>query len=102
MARGLIEHGQVVHVEASGDRGTRVKWQGERIPVGQGRRVDETQWKRVRAQMAQRRGEETYAKTAAGYVEVDFVTGRRVVVRKPESMDVVFPKGREIPGWTWF
>jgi hypothetical protein len=102
MARDLVEHGHVYHVDANGTVGKAVKWQGGRVEVGEGRKVDEARWKAIRAKSVTRREHEEYGRTAASYMEVDYVTGRRRLLRKPESTEVVLPKGMELSGWTWF
>lgn len=102
MARDLIEHQQVFHVNQEGEVGPAVKWQGSRVEVGQGRKVGEGSWKKVRESAVKRREHEAYGRSAAGYREVDYVTGRRVLLRKPEAGEVVLPKGMEVSAWTWF
>jgi hypothetical protein len=37
-----------------------------------------------------------YAMTALGYMEVDYVAGMRVLLRKPGSNEVVIPKGMDL------
>jgi hypothetical protein len=102
MARDLVEHGHVYHVDAKGTVGKAVKWQGGRVEVGEGRKIDEGVWKAIRANSVKRREQEEYGRSAVSYVEVDYLTGRRILRRKPESTEVVLPKGMELSGWTWF
>lgn len=102
MARDLVEHGHVRHVNVDGTRGSVAAWQGARVAVGQGRKVDEVVWKNIKGRAKGLVEQEGYAKTAASYREVDYVTGRRVVLRKPGAGEVVMPKGMEVSGWTSF
>lgn len=102
MSRELIEHHHVHHVNEQGEVRKIVKWQGSRVEVGHGRKIDEAIWKKVRSSAVKRREHEEYGRSTAAYREVDYVTGRRVRLRKPEATEVVLPKGMEVSGWTWF
>jgi hypothetical protein len=102
MARDLIEHEGVYHVSPQGEVGKAVRWQGGRVKVGSGRKVDEAKWIKLRDSSRKWREHEGYAMSAAGYREVDYRTGRRVLLRKPVSGEVVLPKGIEVTTWTWF
>jgi hypothetical protein len=100
MGRDLIEHGHVNHVERNGELGKVAEWQGARVEVGHGRKVNDGTWKKIKERSTGLLKEEEYAKTAVMYREVDYVTGRRVLLRKPRSNEVVIPKGMEISVWT--
>jgi len=102
MGRDLVEHGHVSHVNEDGSVGEVAKWQGARVESGHGRKVSEAVWKKMKGRSRSLLEHEEYAKTAAPYREVDYVTGRRVVLRKPESTEVVMPKGMDVSGWTSF
>jgi len=96
MSRELVEHGYVDHVNEQGEITGVVKWQGSRVEVGHGRKVNEKMWKTVKGVSRRLVESDAYGKAAAGYVEADYVTGRRVLLRKPRSTEVVMPKGMEL------
>ena len=96
MARDLVEHEKVQYVNEDGTRGSVVKWQGAQLEVGHGRKIKETAWKQVKEKAKERVSEEAYAMTGVGYMEVDYVTGRRVLLRMPEENEVIVPKGMRV------
>jgi len=102
MGRDLIEHGYVVHVNENGMLGSEVKWQGARVEVGHGRKLKEEVWKKIKGRSRGLLEHEEYGKTASRYREVDYVTGRRVLLRKAGSNEVIIPKGMDLSGWTSF
>ena len=93
MARDLVEHEKVHYVNEDGTRGPVVKWQGARLEVGHGRKINESAWKQVKEKAKEQVSHEAYAMTSVGYREVDYVTGRRVLLRMPEENEVIVPKG---------
>jgi hypothetical protein len=96
MARDLVEHGHVQYVNEDGTRGPVVKWQGSRVEVGHGRKLNEVVWKNVKERSNRLLQHDEYAMTALGYMEVDYVAGMRVLLRKPGSNEVVIPKGMDL------
>jgi len=88
--RDRVEHGYVKHVK-QGERGERVKWQGEKVQVGNGRKVEEMVWYKDK----EKEDRKLKGKEVVKYREVDYVTGRRRVVRKPYEEEVIIPKGLE-------
>jgi len=102
IGRDLVEHGYVNHVNSDGSRGIVAKWQGARVEEGHGRKVNEGVWKKMKGRSRGRLEHDEYAKAAGSYIEVDYVTGRRVLLRKPKSSEVVIPKGIDMSGWTSF
>jgi len=102
-ARDRIEHGKVEWREGrTGVERGKVKWEGKRRKPGQGRRVEETTWKQRKEEGREKykkREEEgkgrKYERKAVQYLEVDYVTGRRRVHRRPKSGEIWMPKGRQ-------
>lgn len=101
MARDLIEHDYVNRVDEEGKRKEVVKWQGAEMRVGNGRKVNEEVWKNIKGRSRELVKKNEYHMTGASYREVDYVTGRRIVLRKPESGEVVVPMGLEMSLWTY-
>jgi hypothetical protein len=101
MGRDLIEHGYVNRMDEEGKRQEEVKWQGSQIRVGNGRKVKEEVWKNIKGRSRGLVKKNEYHMTAANYMEVDYITGRRRVLRIPESNEVVVPMGLEASLWTY-
>ena len=98
MGRDLIEHGYVYHVLQDGSVGEVAKWQGAQVQEGCGRKLNEAIWKKIKGRSSGRLEQDRYGKTGCGYLEVDYVTGLRVVFRRPRSNEVVMPKGMNLTG----
>lgn len=98
IARDLIEHNYVSYIKANVHyvHNETVKWQGYQVQVGCGRKVQEEVWCNIKENIRKLIKHNEYNVTAAKYREVDYVTGRRVVLRLPESGEVVIPTGREV------
>lgn len=97
IGRDLIEHGKVfyINVEES-DLDKKVKWQGDQLEVGIGRKVEEEVWKTRKGKRRVHMKKEENHVTGTTYREVDYVTGMRVVLRYPESNEVAIPDGRNV------
>lgn len=96
MGRDLIEHGKIQRVNEEGEKVGKVKWQGKRRNPGEGREVERETWKTRKGKAKAVLEVEEYEKQAGKYMEVDYVTGRRYMYRRPKSGEVVRPKGRKL------
>lgn len=94
--RDLIEHGKVKYMNMETGQGEIVKWQGDEVEIGMGRQITEEVWKTRKGKVSAHMNKSENHVTAATYREVDYVTGRRVVLRYPESSEVVIPDGRQL------
>ena len=101
MARDLIEHDYVNRVDEEGNRKEVVKWQCAEMKVGSGRKVNEKVWKNIKGRAREVVKKDEYQMIGVNFIEVDYVTGRRMVLRKPESGEVGIPMGREVSLWTY-
>jgi len=97
MSRDLIEHGKIEKRigRESGEK-ERLKWQGEELKVGQGRKVKEDVWGKRKERSRGLLEKPDYGRSISKYREVDYVTGRRVLVRVPRSSEVLIPKNIEL------
>jgi len=102
MARHLVEHGNVERIESNQATGTHlhpiteIKWQGAAIEVGEGRKIQEKAWLKRKERSKGLVEKPEYGMHLSKYREVDYVTGIRVLIRKPTSGDVGYPKGMEL------
>jgi len=94
-ARDLIEHNGVSYVEGEKEKRS-VKWQGDHLEVGKGRQIQKERWKRRKEEVKKQVENPRYEVSGMKYREVDYVTGRMVLIRNPLSDEVRIPKGRNL------
>jgi hypothetical protein len=96
-SRDRIEHGGVYRTKREeGELRTEVlEWYGYERKRGEGRKVKEEIWKKIKKLSRELVQKKEYRKTGVRYLQVDYVTGRRLLVRMPRSGDVVIPEGME-------
>jgi len=83
-------------VDKEGTRGHPLKWSGTVMRVGTGRKVNEKVWENIKGRSTELIQKKEYHMVAARYREVDYVTGRRIIIRKPESGEIAIPMGRKV------
>ena len=95
-ARDRREEKRVWRLGANGDPTKRLtkERQGKLLKPGEGRKVEEARWKQRKPGREDRKKIPENQRYARRYREVDYVTGRRRVVRAPRSGERPTPKGR--------
>ena len=94
-AKERVEKGKVSYRNPSGDE-VRCGHHRERRKPGQGRKREGATWKGRKKKRKERRGDRHHAATGVPYVQVDYVAGRRMLVRWPATEEVRIAKGTRV------